>query len=80
MLCLVSDVNTDNTEFGLASGMFTKNIDKALIHCVLSVMSVQSDNTEFGLASGMVTKNIDKVIIHCVLSVMSRVYCGRQTT
>ena len=29
----------NNTEFSLASGVFTKNINKSIIHCVFSVMS-----------------------------------------
>ena len=60
----------DNTEFGLASGVFTENIDKATIYCVFSVnMQHQANNTEFSLASGVSTKNINKSITHCVFSV-----------
>ena len=49
------------------SGMFTKNVDKAIFYCVCIFSDVEgvlrrANNTEFGLASGVFTKNIDKAL------------------
>lgn len=49
------------------SGMFTKNVDKAILYCVCIFSDVEgvlrrANNTEFGLASGVFTKNIDKAL------------------